>query len=106
MIITRRNPRNMASSLVRSSISEIQLIPTAAAPFMKGAAAVGINWISDIEELTREDAMFRGLRLVMIMDDWFADFLRRILESYDHRNPMTPDEVADSLESYLLDFQH
>jgi hypothetical protein len=76
------------------------------AAFMHGADAVGINWISDIEDLTREDALFRGLRLVMIVDDWFADFLRRILKSYDHTNPLTPDDVAEDLQSCLLDFQH
>lgn len=76
------------------------------AAFYKGADAAGITWMSSIEELAEEDAMFQGLRFVMAVDDWFADFLRRILKSYDHRNPMTPDEVADSLESCLLDFQH
>lgn len=76
------------------------------AAFLKGAEAQGISWISEIKDITAEEKMFCGLRLVMLRDDWFARFLRSLLEDYDYTNPMTPDDVAEDLDSFLIAFQH
>jgi phosphoserine phosphatase len=50
--------------------------------------------------------MFCGLRLVMLRNDWCVRFLRRLLDSYDYSNPLTPDDVADNLDAFLLNFHH
>jgi hypothetical protein len=76
------------------------------AAFLKGAEAQGISWISEIEEIAAEDKMFCGLRLVMLRNDWCVRFLRRLLDSYDYSNPLTPDDVADNLDAFLLNFHH
>ena len=50
--------------------------------------------------------MFRGLKLAMLRNDWFAHFLRRVLKSYDYAQPLTPDDLAEELSQPLIDFQH
>ena len=74
--------------------------------FMKGASAQGINWIGEVDDIANENKMLSGLRLVALKGDWLIRFLRRLLESYDYNNPMTPDDVAEDLDQYLIDFQH
>ena len=76
------------------------------AAFLKGAEAQGISWISEIEDITAENKMFRGLSLIMLRNDWLARFLRRLLEDYDYNNPLTADDVADDLDSDLIAFHH
>ena len=76
------------------------------AAFLNGADTLGIKWIAEIEDIIKENDTFQGLRFVMLMDGWLARFLRRVLKSYDHKNPPTPDDVAETLNSYLLEFQY
>ena len=74
--------------------------------FVKGASAQGINWIGEVDDIANENKMLSGLRLVALKGDWLIRFLRKLLESYDYDNPMTPDDVADDLDQHLIDFQH
>jgi hypothetical protein len=73
--------------------------------FVEGALALGLSWL-DLETVTEETETFRGLRMVILHNDWFADFLRRVLRAYNPKEPLTPDDLAEQLEGPLIAFQH
>ena len=82
----------------------VYTLPEAA--LMTGAHANGVTWISEIEDIAGEDDVLRGLKFAMLQGDWLARFLRVLLKTYDYNNPLTPDDVAEDLEEYLIAFQY
>ena len=73
---------------------------------LNGAHAYGIHWITEADDLVKENETLHGLAHAMVDDGWLARFLRSLLKGYDHQHPLTPDDVAEDLEGHLIDFQH
>jgi hypothetical protein len=73
---------------------------------LNGAHAYGIHWITEADDLVKENETLYGLAHAMVDDGWLARFLRSLLKGYDYQHPLTPDDVAEDLEGHLIAFQY
>ena len=99
-----KDEREFFDLLIHEWEQGVYSLPEAA--LMQGARANGATWITEIEDITGENDVLRGLKLAMLQGDWLAHFLRVLLKTYDYYNPPTPDDVAGDLEDYLIAFQY
>lgn len=99
-----KDEREFFDLLIHEWEQGVYSLPEAA--LMQGARANGVTWITEIEDITGENDVLRGLKLVMLQGDWCARFLRVLLKTYDYNSPPTPDDVAGDLEEYLIAFQY
>jgi hypothetical protein len=99
-----KDEREFFDLLIHEWEQGVYSLPEAA--LMQGARANGATWITEIEDITGENDVLRGLKLAMLQGDWLAHFLRVLLKTYDYYNPPTPDDVAGDLEDHLIAFQY